>query len=100
MSTPKSSAARFATGEICAGAAVGALAAAARISRSTIRPVRPLPFTVAQSTPSPCATRRARGLIVGRALFPFILPPLCTGEGSVLPPSLAGEDRGGGSDRD
>ena len=40
-------------------------AAAARTSRSTIRPVAPLPASVVQSTPSSDATRRARGLAAG-----------------------------------
>jgi hypothetical protein len=39
--------------------------AAARISRSRIRPVRPEPVTRVQSTPNSLAVRAARGLISG-----------------------------------
>ena len=64
-STPSSSARRRATGLALIW---GCAPAAARTSRSTMRPERPLPCSCAQSTPSSVATRRARGLMVGAAV--------------------------------
>ena len=72
-STPSSVARRRASGLMrnsptAVGASLMRVAAetAARMSRSTMRPVRPLPWIPFQSIPSSEATRRARGLIVGR----------------------------------
>ena len=66
-STPSSAARRLASGltRSTVGGTAVTVAAACRTSRSTIRPVRPLPVRPTQSTPNSLATRRARGLMVG-----------------------------------
>ena len=80
-STPSSAASRLASGltRSTVGGTAVTVAAACRTSRSTIRPVRPLPVRLIQSTPSSLATRRARGLMAGGCCWKLVAERLQTG---------------------
>ena len=95
-STPSSAARRRASGLIrsTAGGAAVTVAAACRTSRSTMRPVRPLPVRLTQSTPNSLATRRARGLMVGSCCVPLggsaLLRAACWSASSPVVASIRG----------